>query len=394
MARDRILFVDDEPQILQGLARMLRSMRHEWDVAFAESGAEALAMLDAEPFDVIVSDMRMPGMNGTEMLTTIATSHPSTVRLVLSGQAGERELMQAVNAAHQYMAKPCEPETLKAAIGRAAALRDLMHEEALVGAVSAMTSLPSFPAAYNEIMDIVNSDDPSLDAIADVVARDPGMTAKVLQLVNSSFFGFSRTIADVKQATSMLGVDRILSLVLGQHVFRELEGAKRAGVDLDVLWHRCAQMAEAARSVAVAEGASKELAGFAQVAGLLSTAGTLVLAAQFPDRYVQALMASGGGVASEEAELAEFGATSPQVGAYLLGLWGLPPSIVEAVAFYREPGVLPATEGFRTLTALHAAAALRPGQEPVVPLDHGYLESIGLSDRVPDWTSRLNAEPV
>lgn len=394
MARDRILFVDDEPQILQGLARMLRPMRHEWDIAFAESGAEALAMLDAEPFDVIVSDMRMPGMNGTEMLTTMATSHPSTVRLVLSGQAGERELMQAVNAAHQYIAKPCEPETLKAAIGRAAALRDLMHEEALVGAVSSMTSLPSFPAAYNEIMDIVNSDDPSLDAIAEVVSRDPGMTAKVLQLVNSSFFGFSRTIADVQQATSMLGVDRILSLVLGQHVFRELEGAKRAGVDLDVLWQRCAQMAEAAQSVAVAEGASKELAGFAQVAGLLSTAGTLVLAAQFPDRYAQALAASGGGVASEKAELAEFGATSPQVGAYLLGLWGLPPSIVEAVAFYREPSVLPATEGFRTLTALHAAAALRPGQEPVVPLDPEYLDTIGLSDRVPDWSSRLNGEPA
>lgn len=138
MPRDRILFVDDEPQILQGLARMLRPTRHEWDVAFAASGAEALAMLDTEPFDVVVSDMRMPGMSGTEMLTTIAAAHPATVRLVLSGQAGERELMQAVNAAHQYIAKPCEPDRLKAAIGRATALRNLMQEESLVDAVSTM----------------------------------------------------------------------------------------------------------------------------------------------------------------------------------------------------------------------------------------------------------------
>lgn len=144
--------------------------------------------------------------------------------------------------------------------------------------------------------------------------------------------------------------------------------------------------------MALAEGASKELAGFAQVAGLLSTAGTLVLAAQFPDRYAEALATSGGHVASEEAEEAQFGATSPQVGAYLLGLWGLPPSIVEAVAFHREPSVVPAGDGFRTLTALHAATALAAGHVPAVPLDVEYLESIGLADRVPDWTARLNQE--
>ena len=138
MPSERILFVDDEPQILRGLARMLRPMRHEWDIDYAENGRDALAKLEAEHFDVIVSDMRMPGMSGAEMLAQVAVDHPSTVRIILSGQAAEDELMQAVNAAHQYLAKPCDPDALKAAIGRATALRDLLREDSLVDVVSTL----------------------------------------------------------------------------------------------------------------------------------------------------------------------------------------------------------------------------------------------------------------
>ncbi len=392
MPRDRILFVDDEPQILRGLQRMLRPMRDEWEVEVAESGREGLEKLAQSHFDVVVSDMRMPGMSGAQMLEQVAVDHPSTIRIILSGQAAEQELMQAVNAAHQYLAKPCDPDQLKAAIGRATALRNLLHADALVDVVSTMTTLPSFPSAYGEIMAIVNSDEPSLDAIGAVVSRDPGMAAKVLQLVNSSFFGIARTVGDVKQAVSLLGVERILSLVLGVHVFRELDGAKAAGIDLDHLFHRCAATAQHAHDIAVAEGADKEQAGYAQVAGLLSVAGTLVLAGQFPERYAEALAQGGRHVATEEAELDVFQATSPQVGAYLLGLWGLPPSIVEAVAFYRNPGALPPTDGFRPLTALHAAAALDPHHEPELAPDEEYLAGVGVLDRLEKWAALVDHE--
>ncbi len=389
MARDRILFVDDEPQILQGLARMLRPMRHEWEVAFAASGDAALARLDEEAFDVVVSDMRMPGMSGAELLARVAAKHPRSVRIILSGQAREQDLIRAVNAAHQFLSKPCEPEAIKEAIRRAVAIRDLLHEPALVEAVSSMTTLPSFPAAYQEIMEIVNSDDPSLEAIAGVVARDPGMTAKILQLVNSSFFGFARAVTDVRQATFLLGVERILMLVLVQHVFRELDRAGEAGIDIDVLWHRCASLAANARRIAEAEGVSDEVAGFAQIAGLLSVAGTLVLAAGFPDRYRLALQANGHTVASEAAEVEQFGATSSQVGAYLLGLWGLPPAVVEAVAFFRTPGAVPSSSGVRPVMVLHIAAALDPAYEPPLELDVEYLAQLGLAHRVAHWQQTL-----
>lgn len=386
MPRDRILFVDDEPQVLQGLKRMLYSMRGEWDIEVAEGGAQALERLAEDTFDVVVSDMRMPGMSGAEFLEQVAELHPTTVRLVLSGQAAETELMQAVNAAHQYLSKPCDPDLLKAAIGRASRLRSLLEDEALRSAVSTMTALPSFPSTYGEIMAIVNSDDPSLGDVATVIERDAGMTAKILQLVNSSYFGTPRTVADPAQAVSLLGLTRILDLVLGVHVFRELRHAERAGVDLEHLWEQSIRTSRIAAGIAGSIGSDPEVISMARVAGLLSVTGTLVLAAEFPVRYSEARAAADDAIATEAAEREIFGATSAQVGAYLLSLWGLPPSIVEAVAFHTDPSQLPASEDFRVLNALHAAVALDPEHRPPVEANEAFMVSDG-HDQTDEWSA-------
>ena len=119
----RVLFVDDEPRVLGGLRRMLRPMRHEWQMEFAQGGPEALDALAEQSFDVIISDMRMPGMDGGELLTEVMRRYPETVRIMLSGQSNKETVLRSVGPTHQYLAKPCDPELLKRVIARAYALR-------------------------------------------------------------------------------------------------------------------------------------------------------------------------------------------------------------------------------------------------------------------------------
>jgi len=148
--KKRILFVDDEPNVLQGLQRMLRPLRDEWEMTFVSSGAEALQRLAQAPFDVIVSDMRMPNMDGAQLLTEVMQRHPEVIRIVLSGQANQEVVMKAVGPTHQYLAKPCDPESLKALVSQTSALRGLLTDATLKGLVASMKSLPSLPPASVE----------------------------------------------------------------------------------------------------------------------------------------------------------------------------------------------------------------------------------------------------
>src|ERR1700751_643330 len=104
----RVLFVDDEAMVLSGLQRSLRPMRNEWEMAFVNSGAEALQLMEHEPFDIIVTDMRMPVMNGAQLLEEVKRRFPQCFRIILSGQADQETIMRAVDPTHQYLSKPCD----------------------------------------------------------------------------------------------------------------------------------------------------------------------------------------------------------------------------------------------------------------------------------------------
>src|SRR5437762_9749706 len=152
-SKKRVLFVDDEPLVLQGLQRMLRHMRQEWEMEFVDSGPKALEAMASNPFAVIVSDMRMPGMNGAHLLNEVMKRYPKTVRLILSGHADQDLIMKCVGSTHQYLTKPCEPEALKATVRRASALAGSLQNEKLLQLISQMDRLPSIPALYVEVME-------------------------------------------------------------------------------------------------------------------------------------------------------------------------------------------------------------------------------------------------
>jgi putative nucleotidyltransferase with HDIG domain len=385
--KKQILFVDDDRNVLEGLQRMLRVLRNEWEMYFALSGPEALAIMAARPIDVIVADMRMPGMNGVELLTEVMRRHPGTIRIILSGHADQDLIMKSVRVTHQYLSKPCDAETLKITVMRAVQLRALLAEESLKNLVSQTDSLPSLPTLYFELARELESPEVSIKRVSQIIAQDPAMTAKILQLANSAFFGLRRQVSDSSQAVFYLGVDRIQHLFLFIHLFSHFDPSACGGFSIDDLWKHSVATAVVAKRIAHSERADKKTMEAAFTAGLLHDIGKLMLASQHPHRYRKVMVyAKEHEVPFWEAERELMGASHAEVGAYLLGLWALPDPIVEAVAFHHQPSRLFGKD-FCALAALHAANALvRNGSDPKEEgIDIEYLAALGLQDRLPAW---------
>jgi HD-like signal output (HDOD) protein len=393
--KKRILFVDDEILVLQGLQRMLRPMREEWEMEFIDGGAKALERMAATSFDVVVSDMRMPGMNGAELLSRVMQHYPKTVRLVLSGHADKELILKCIGSTHQFLAKPCDPEAIKAIVRRASATGDALQSDTLKRLVAQMSHLPSIPALYTRMIEALQDPEATMDAVGGIVSEDMAMTAQLLKLVNSAFFGLRRQVSSPAEAANYLGLDTIRSVVLLINVFSQYQSVKIEGFSLSTLGAHSLDTGVAAKGIAQLEGADRKLADEAFVAGMLHDTGKIVLAANFAWQYgdVLKLMRSDG-FDQYRAEQRVFGADHAEVGGYLLGLWGLPVPVVEAIAFHHRPADV-VEKTFSPLTAVHVANALvhfMGEADPVFPnrrLDITYLTGLGLIDRAADWLENV-----
>ena len=219
----RILFVDDEPNVLSGLQRTLRPMQYQWEMEFVPSGEEALQALGLRPFDAVVTDMRMPGMTGAQLLDIVRDKFPQTIRIVLSGQSERESLVRSISSAHQFLSKPCEPEKLKSVIEGTIALANLLEDEALKKFISRLKCVPSIPTVYQEFTKEMRSADPSAQRLGKIISQDMGMTSKVLQTVNSAGYGIRVEISDPARAVMMLGIDTIQAMLLSLGVFSSFD---------------------------------------------------------------------------------------------------------------------------------------------------------------------------
>lgn len=390
----RVLFVDDEPKLLHGLQRMIAGSDVDWEAEFAESGPAALAALARQPFDVVVSDMRMPEMDGATLLEDVKKLYPDTVRIVLSGYSEQSLVLRSIGVAHRYLAKPCALDDLQNVITRAITLRRILSAPSLRGLVSQLSTIPSMPRIYEELTSEIESPLRSLKELGAIVAQDPAMTAKILHIVNSAFFGLPRQISDPSQAVCLLGLDVLKSLAMSVHVFAQLSPGSLRELGFETLWDHSAEMGTIAKAIAGAEGCGRDVCDQALTGGLLQDVGKLILAVNQTERYREALrLVTERGISHCAAEQEVFGATHAEVGAYLLGLWGLPEATVEAVAFHHQPALCQ-TSGVVPLTAVHVANALhcaraRPhDDQPPPELDQAYLRKCGLGDRWATWRAQ------
>lgn len=391
-ARKSILFVDDEPRILSGLRRMLHALRQEWDMSFAEGGPAALEALGRATFDVIVSDMRMPGMQGVELLEEVRKRYPHMVRIALSGQASRETVLRSVGLVHQYLAKPCEAETLRATLTGACSLAGLVVDAELRDRLASLASLPSMPEAYERLAEQLSADSVSVSEVGRIVARDVSLTARVMQLVSSAFFARPARVSGPAYATVFLGLDILKALASSPQAFRRFDEGVIGRLPIESLWSHSRAVAEAARQIVAADSSDALLVEQVYAAGMLHDVGKVALAAELPGEYEAAIRMAQTGTPLRQAEQAILGTDHTKVGAYLMGLWGLPETVLQAVAFHHNPGSCQAKGAAAApLAAVHVAnvvarrMASPDGWGPVGGLDQAYLGGAGLIERLPAW---------
>jgi len=216
----RILFVDDDSNILDGIRRLLHADRKRWDMQFAIGGEAALQACEAGKFDVVISDMRMPGMDGATLLGLIRDRYPSTARLILSGYAEEKLATRAVGVAYRVLSKPCSGPELQATIERVCTLQDIFCTPEIRRIIETIGQLPSLSKTYEALTRAVHDPAASMENVADIIEQDVAMSAKVLQIVNSGFFGLAQRVTSLQSAVSFLGMDTIQNLALASDTFR------------------------------------------------------------------------------------------------------------------------------------------------------------------------------
>jgi HD-like signal output (HDOD) protein len=387
---NRILFVDDEPEVLSGLRRLLRRSFGEWELAFAATGAEALDLCSAQRFDLVVSDGQMPSMSGPEFLREVMRRSSDTVRFVLSGQFRWDLAVQSVGVAHQFFNKPCDPRLVMSAASRIGALREQFPESAARRAVGRVQGLPSQPTAYAELVNRVKSSRACIESATEIIVRDVAMIARTLHLVSSGFFGTPTQVASPAHAVKLLGLRTIKSLLEASDAFLSDDSTADREEKIRMLNDHSFAVAAAAKRIAETVSDDQSLIADAYLAGVLHEIGALALlgsaaALGSPTEPTRDGRAGSAG-AWPSADPLLWG---PDIGGYLAAIWGLPERSVQAIAYCRAPAAAPAGS-FSPLLAVHVAHALvEPGGLPAPDgedaIDVRYVERTGLADQLENW---------
>ena len=354
----RILFVDDEALILSMIPHVITHFRGDWKIETASSGRLGLERLANTQFDIVVSDLSMPGMNGMDFLSEVRDVCPGATRIMFSSHSDRESVLDCSPLIHQFLPKPSSNELLIATLERAALVRTFLPETEIRDMVSRLEGIPIIPSVYAELMEQLQSPETTITEVATIVSRDFGMTSQILRTVNSAFFGLRRPTSNISDAISHLGIETIKYLALSAGVFKEFRTRELGGLRVEPLWRHSLETARLARELANREHAGSKIAEDSFAAGLLHDIGKLILAGSYSERYAMAAeLARSEGLPWITAERKTFKCDHAEVGAYLLGLWGLPKPVVDAVRWHHFP-LNDSNDTFTPLTAVHAANVL------------------------------------
>jgi HD-like signal output (HDOD) protein len=380
--KQRILFVDDEPAILAGLQNLLYKDRKRWEMVFANGGEQALAELRKKPCDVVVSDMRMPGMDGATLLNLIKDEFPGTARIMLSGHAEREAIVRALPALHQLLSKPCDAETLRCAIDRGLDHATAAHDEKVRAVIGRVDKLPSPPDVFFELSRIMQAPSASLSDVATIVLKDPSLAAKVLQLVNSAYFGSGQKTSSIAQAVSLLGTDRLRYIGLTASVFSSIDQDPIPEFTLHDQQQKSAEVATLSREFLTGPARDEAFA-----AALLHDVGHVVLTLGMTEQYREVIAsAKERGVPLHVCEREILGVTHAEVGACLLGLWGLPRAIIEVVRHHHAPDLAPPEQRL-ICAAVHVADAVLE-TKLAAQIDREAVERAGAGALLPQWLEK------
>ena len=392
----KILYVGKDKAGEKPLKQLLGSVRTEWEIDQVSGTFESFHALQSNSYDAVIVDWESQEKEARTILEFVESSNSFTIRYVVSDFEDRRAASELASLVDQHFNPDTDIKEVAFSIERAISFNSTLKNDETRLVIGQMTHIPSIPSVYAELMDDIERDESSAASVASILGKDIAMTAKTLQLANSAYFGRQKEIAELKSAVRLIGFRTISSMALAVGVFQQMQN----GVDNDVLeglWDHSSRVASMAREVAAQ--VDPMIADEAFTAGMLHEIGTLVIAANSPcmyDRLGKEIFLDDKVRAAKEKEI--FGATHEQIGAYLLGRWGLPERIVEAVAHHRHPREAH-LEGFSGMTALHVSDPIVSANERKLEVefeeicDVDYLKDCGVSQKIPAWSRLLEYVP-
>jgi HD-like signal output (HDOD) protein len=387
--KKRVLFVGEDNELWLQLSEQWHGPESEWEPAFALTASQALSWIGQSSFDALVVDVDVRGMEAEQLLNKVMDAHPQMLRFIRSKLAAQYATLRWAGSVHRHLMKPCDAQTVQAALSSAFKLKGWLPAEGIQTLITQVRRLPSPPRLYLRVASALKSPDASVQTIGALISEDPALSAKVLQLANSTVFGLQLHVSHPAEAVAFLGMELTRSLVLAAHTFSFFEHLTPFQFSIDELCRHSLATGLFAQWIAQAEKVDLETEGQAFAAGMLHDLGKLVLAANLPKPFGQALkLAREQAIPLWQAEITILKGSHAEVGAWLLGTWGLPIPIVEAVALHHQPARL-SSSSFSPLTAVHVANVFEHEgryQDPSgCSVDSAYLEELGLSDRVKEW---------
>lgn len=396
----RVVFLVEDAAERESVRSGIAAQEDGWEKVVTSTPEEAIAAIQFAPTEAVVIEHRQGDMSGGQVLEWAREHCGGAARLLIAEPAEREGVLRAVNTPHQFLARPVTPEILKGTIESARLLEAAMPNEVLFTLAERVQVFPPLPSLYFRVLNELRSPNYSSQTIAEIVALDLAMTTRLLQVINSGFYGLPRRITDLAEAVNLLGQETVKSLIVGIQLFLEHEHIKPLYFSIHQLWQHSNSVAHAARLIAQMETGDRERADEAYTAGLLHDLGKLVLANNFEAQHnkVQQI-ARDSRRPLWEVETEEFGVSHAELGAFVLGRWGMPAELLEATAFHHRPGWRGGLE-FSTLTAVHVANAmeheLRAPQQGLVAstVDLPYIDSLGLMDRIDSWKACVRAGKV
>lgn len=379
-----ILFVDDEPNILRGLKRMLYGERGHWDMHFACGADEAIEKLKEIKFDLIVSDMRMPKGDGIYLLNYVKDNYPEITRFILSGYSDREMVLRSIGPTHRFLTKPCDPEVLKEEIRQSFALKQQIKNPAIINLIKSASEIPTLPELFQKLSAELKSDQANTESISQIISQDLAMSAKILHLVNSSFFGMKRDISSITQAVSLLGLETISNIVLTAGVMNTFSANQVAEFHLKQLYEHSIEVGGLAPKIMKALGGNKKQCEQATLAGLTHDFGILLLITAGNEPWQELYKKHWDSPELSELEADLIGTTHAHVGAYLLSLWGVCDQVVEALAFHHHPADA-ITPEINITIAVYLANQFtfqRLSATNDLVIDWPYLEQIGVEEHI------------
>jgi HD-like signal output (HDOD) protein len=387
MAENRMLIADVDPKACEEFRQALGD---SWDVVSAASDSAALAQVQKQHFNVVVANYELPQFGGAELLSRVRSIDPEALRFIAANESLKEKVMGDVVSGHQFLAIPFDRNLVKTSLERSLTA-DYGMSSSLRELVGRIRTFPTIPSLYLEVVNALQSSNVTTAEIGALIAKDMAMTTKLVQVLNSAYFGLPRTITDPTEAVGILGFETTKSLIMTVKLLSQYDKVKPVYFSIDNIWRHSTAVARGAKVISLLETGSTEASGIAYTGGLMHDLGKVILAANFDTQYHAAHdLARKQNLPLWVVEKDIFGATHGEIGAYMQGLWGMADEVVRVAAMHHSPQRAN-DKDFSALTAVHVANALEyegtleTDGLPLPEVDMEYLQQIGLQDRLDVW---------